>query len=179
MTTEQSGTERQDEIGTGAKIDTLLTRLGSMDVPLPVPRGPVVYFLRKGEEIKIGFTHLLSQRMVQLGGDLELLGTVSGTYTTERVYHERFAHLRLHGEWFKAKPELLDAIEAESTKIPRTVTYKDVAKAYIKHSRKLDCGDASKTFAQTQVGFWLNMLANGETPERLANLEEALNRLSR
>jgi hypothetical protein len=140
-----------------------------------IPRGPLVYFIRRGDEIKIGFTHRLSQRMKQLGGDeLFLIGTVPGSTETERLYHQRFDHLRTQGEWFSATEELLAASEDEARR-PGAPTYADVASAHLKRSRsELNCGDSARVFLNTDVGFWLNMLMNGETPERLAGLNDAL-----
>lgn len=147
-------------------------RLG-LDITHMPPRGPLVYFIRKGGRVKIGFTHRLSQRMQAFGDDLVLLGTVSGTTTTERMYHQRFAHLRDDGEWFWIADDLLAAIEAEAEK-PEPFLYAMVAEAHIKRSRRNRRSGASPNYAETSVGFWLNMLANGETPERLSGLEESL-----
>lgn len=171
----------QNEAKTCSPTRTLLAQLRSLAVP-QFPRGPRVYFLRKGNEVKIGFTHRLSQRYVQLGGaKLELLGTVSGTTTTERMYHQRFAHLRVHGEWFRAESELLDAIASEGEPFEASEpTYKELAQAFVKKTREdLKPGNSRLISAQTNVGYWLNMLANGETPERLAGLDEAVGNLGR
>lgn len=164
-----------NESRTCGNSDTLLARLGSLDVPMPTPRGPLVYFVRRGDEIKIGFTHRLSQRMAGLGGALTLLGIVPGTTTTERMYHERFTHLRTQGEWFRAGPDLLAAIDAECDTESSRPTYQDIAKAFMRAARRnLDCGNSGLIHAQTDVGFRLNALAMEETPERLSALEIAL-----
>ena len=163
-------------------LSELMARL-DLEAQPSLPRGPLVYFVRRGDEVKIGFTHRLSQRFVQLGSDLTLLGTVPGTYTTERLYHERFAHLRLHGEWFRADQELLDAIEDERSDHPLIATpgYQEIAKAFRGKYRAYltEPSNGRLIYAQTNVGFALNMLANGETPERLAELERALGALER
>lgn len=162
-------------------LSGLITRLGGIDVPPPLPRGPLVYFIQREGKVKIGFTHRLSQRMLQLGKGLVLLGTVPGTTTTERIYHQRFAHLRVEGEWFWIAPDLLEAIAEECNPPPPSRPgYQEIAAAFIKQRRAyLSGGSAALIAAETNVGFWLNMLANGETPERLAGLEEALMRLDR
>jgi hypothetical protein len=36
---------------------------------------------------------------------------IDGTPADERRWHARFAHLRVTGEWFRADPELLVAID--------------------------------------------------------------------
>lgn len=70
---------------------------------------PKVYFLRFGDRVKIGYTGNLAQRLRALPHD-ELLGTIPGDESTEWDLHERFAHLRIKGEWFRAEPELLEFI---------------------------------------------------------------------
>lgn len=69
----------------------------------------VVYFMRFGDRVKIGFTTNLKQRMVDLPND-EVLGTVPGTFADEKRCHTAFAHLRVNGEWFRAEPDLLEFI---------------------------------------------------------------------
>ena len=44
---------------------------------------------------------------------LELIGVVYGTYQKETEYHQRWAGLRRHGEWFEATDELMTALEAD------------------------------------------------------------------
>jgi len=69
----------------------------------------VVYFMRFGDRIKIGFTGNLQQRLVDVPHD-ELLLTMPGTMADEKRCHAAFAHLRETGEWFRAEPDLLDFI---------------------------------------------------------------------
>lgn len=64
-----------------------------------------VYFFRQGERIKIGFSTNVKQRIKDFGAG-QLLGTMPGTMHTERQMHERFAHLRDAGEWFRPGPDL-------------------------------------------------------------------------
>ncbi len=45
---------------------------------------------------------------------LHLIGTTTGGQLRERALHGRFAHLRSHGEWFRAMPELLNYIREVS-----------------------------------------------------------------
>src|SRR5580693_1206330 len=115
MTHADSSGSEQNDAGTFAQIDTILAQLGSLDV---LPRGGFVYFIRRSDEVKIGFTRSISQRIKSLmsgpDDELILLGVVSGSYKTEQEYHARFRHLRTHGEWFKAETELLNAIADES-----------------------------------------------------------------
>lgn len=80
--------------------------------------GSSVYFADAGGQIKIGWSKRVSARLAQLQTGsaipIKLIGTMPGGLTVERRVHERFAHLRLSGEWFTAAPELL-AYVAEVT----------------------------------------------------------------
>lgn len=67
----------------------------------------LVYFIKFGNRIKIGFTTNLAQRLTQLPHD-EVLVTVAGSFSTEKRLHNKFKHLRVVGEWFEAAPELLE-----------------------------------------------------------------------
>jgi hypothetical protein len=78
--------------------------------PEPRPAKGLVYFVRLGNRIKIGYTTNMKARMVAVPHE-EVLGTVPGTMTDERRCHAAFAHLREHGEWFRAEPDLLKFIE--------------------------------------------------------------------
>lgn len=69
-----------------------------------------VYFIRFSERIKIGWSRAPHKRIANLPFD-EVLAVVPGTIQQERRYHERFAHLRTTGEWFRAEPELIDFID--------------------------------------------------------------------
>lgn len=72
-----------------------------------------IYFIR-GETtglIKIGFARNPARRLtnLQIGSPdrLALLGTILGMMEDEFALHERFAHLRKHGEWFEPGDDLL------------------------------------------------------------------------
>jgi hypothetical protein len=91
---------------TDSKINTPATHDSSPDVP------GVVYFVRSGDSIKIGHATNFKDRLrtLQTGNEnpLEVLAAVAGL--NEYEIHQRFAHLRTRGEWFKAEPELLEFI---------------------------------------------------------------------
>lgn len=71
----------------------------------------VVYFIRMGDLIKIGFTSDLKKRVQGLSLTMgHVVATIPGASYLEAQLHERFAKLREHGEWFRAEPELLDYI---------------------------------------------------------------------
>ena len=70
-----------------------------------------VYFVRCGELIKIGTSTDVHQRVASIRTmtplPVELVAIAAGSRAEESVLHARFAHLRQHGEWFTATPELL------------------------------------------------------------------------
>lgn len=75
-----------------------------------------VYFLDDGEAIKIGFTDNLAGRLSNLRAatarPLTPVAIIAGPRDDEKKFHQKFAHLRLRGEWFRREPELLDFIES-------------------------------------------------------------------
>jgi hypothetical protein len=81
--------------------------------PLP-PIKAGVYFIRAGGMVKIGTSIDVAKRVAGLRtmspAPLELLAVAKGGPDEEREVHRHFAHLRQHGEWFRAAPELLDYI---------------------------------------------------------------------
>jgi hypothetical protein len=74
-----------------------------------------VYFIGAGDRIKIGFSHRPTERLKDLQTShhlkLELLATMPGSYQTEARLHKQFSHLKQKGEWFVARPELLEYID--------------------------------------------------------------------
>jgi hypothetical protein len=74
-----------------------------------VPEQGLVYFVRLGSLVKIGFTTDLDRRMKAVPHE-EILATTPGTMQDERGYHAAFAHLRVVGEWFTPGPDLMDHI---------------------------------------------------------------------
>jgi hypothetical protein len=92
-----------------------------------VPDAPAsyVYFIRAGGDgpIKIGTTagspHGRLRAMQTANAEtLVLLAAVPGDVGLERKLHERFAALRMRGEWFRATPELLAFVEGASLTAP-------------------------------------------------------------
>lgn len=72
----------------------------------------IVYFLSAGDFVKIGkATGDAHDRVAALKTGcpfpIRILATTPGGYELERELHKRFRHLRSHGEWFHAAPELL------------------------------------------------------------------------
>jgi hypothetical protein len=76
------------------------------------PLEGVVYFLRSGGYIKIGWTSDLSKRMRAYSPDSMLLATQPGTRKDEHRLHKMFAAHRTHGrEWYAMTPSLMHHIE--------------------------------------------------------------------
>lgn len=82
---------------------------------LPAPRherlalaaaGAIVYYIRRGNLIKIGTTTEPAQRFTELLPD-EILAFEPGGYADEACRHRQFTHLRRRGEYFESAPELL------------------------------------------------------------------------
>lgn len=74
-------------------------------------RAGVVYFMRFGQLIKIGFTTDLPQRVKSLRPD-QLLALMPGTMRDEESLHARFGPWRDHGEYFRPGLDLLDFIDS-------------------------------------------------------------------
>jgi hypothetical protein len=106
-----------------ARARRVLARYGVFDGPRVPTASPVIYFLRnEHQHIKIGTTRHLESRLDSLRGGyygrLQLLATMPGGRDQERSLHERFAHLRIRGEWFHEAPELLAFVESLGGKTP-------------------------------------------------------------
>jgi hypothetical protein len=73
-----------------------------------------VYFVRDHSNglIKIGFSRSPVSRLKSAGGTRtrELVGALAGTRADERAFHDRFAALRVSGEWFRPGPSLADFV---------------------------------------------------------------------
>lgn len=76
-----------------------------------------VYFLRSGARgpIKIGKARDVQRRVDEIKAgnpyELRVLAVMPGGRAEERELHERFAHLRLRGEWFRPAAELRDFVK--------------------------------------------------------------------
>jgi hypothetical protein len=79
-----------------------------------------VYFL-EGEKlgrVKIGFTVEHPDRRFKaiqaMSPDVLLKrGAINGTFSLERLFHQRYRDLRLHGEWFESHPALTEFMATE------------------------------------------------------------------
>lgn len=81
----------------------------------------MIYFIRSGDHIKIGYSAAPSKRLSKISSDnplsCELLGVIEGSERKEAEIHLLFSSYRVRGEWFQA----CDAISkyvAENTYVP-------------------------------------------------------------
>ncbi len=86
--------------------------------PCPEPYGGRVYFIQHatGGLIKIGVSVTPRLRLKGLNAQTHdpryrILKTERGGNNRESMLHDRFAHLRRHGEWFEPAADLLEYIE--------------------------------------------------------------------
>ena len=76
----------------------------------------MIYFLQdETGPIKAGKSKNMVQRIRDIQTcnprPIKLLGRTGGYTWTERQIHKKFAHLRIHGEWFRPEKELLNFIK--------------------------------------------------------------------
>ena len=64
----------------------------------------MIYFIKQGDYVKIGFTNRFKTRLNQLQVSspikLEVLGIIDGDKNNEKDMHEKFKHISSNGEWF-------------------------------------------------------------------------------
>lgn len=70
----------------------------------------VVYYMRIGTRVKIGYTTNLRSRLNAINPE-ELIATEQGGPKREAERHQEFAHLRVHGEWFRFEGTLVDHVK--------------------------------------------------------------------
>lgn len=79
------------------------------------PKTGYVYFLKTGNEVKIGFSVNPRERLHSLqtgcARPAKMVKIVKGTPTTERAFHKRFAEYHLKGEWFDLRGRLAKYLE--------------------------------------------------------------------
>ena len=85
---------------------------------MPVPREEVVYYVRLGDHVKIGYTSDLKARMNKYGPTARLLATERGTMSTESARLRQFAqYLDAGKEWFRPGPRLMAHIRNLKTSV--------------------------------------------------------------
>jgi hypothetical protein len=77
------------------------------------------YFLKAGDAVKIGTTERIFNRIAALQTGcpekIECVCILKGSFDEEYALHRRFAHLRLHGEWFTWSKDISEFVH-EATK---------------------------------------------------------------
>lgn len=75
----------------------------------------MIYFIKQGDYVKIGFTNRFNIRLNQLQVSspikLEVLGIIEGDKTNEKYMHDKFKHISTNGEWFIYCDELKSYID--------------------------------------------------------------------
>ena len=75
----------------------------------------MIYFIKQGDYVKIGFTNRFKIRLNQLQVSspikLEVLGIIEGDKTDEKYMHDKFKHISTNGEWFVYCDELKSYID--------------------------------------------------------------------
>ncbi len=78
----------------------------------------MIYFIRRGEFVKIGVTINVLNRVKTLQNasvePVTLLGVMVGGKREERALHQRFHAKRIRGEWFKIDDEITDFVTANT-----------------------------------------------------------------
>lgn len=71
----------------------------------------VVYYMRLGNRVKIGYSTNIVRRLATINPE-ELLATEPGGHELEKKRHSQFSDLRTNGEWFRYETLLFDHIES-------------------------------------------------------------------
>lgn len=81
----------------------------------------MIYFIKQGEYVKIGFTNRFKTRLNQLQVSspikLEVLGIIDGDKNDEQRLHNKFKHIASNGEWFIYCDELKKFIDLLDTSL--------------------------------------------------------------
>lgn len=75
----------------------------------PVPAESVVYYMRVGNRVKIGYSTNLKQRLTAVVPE-EVMATEPGGRLLEQVRHRQFAELWVAREWFRLEEPLIGHI---------------------------------------------------------------------
>ena len=76
----------------------------------------MIYFIKQGDYVKIGYTTLFKKRLNQLQTSspvkLEVLALIKGDRVEEKNYHNAFKHINSNGEWFLYNNEIERFVDA-------------------------------------------------------------------
>jgi len=97
------------------------TRKAELLESLEPKRVHTIYVVRCGYRVKIGYTANLNQRMHSLGTanhrPIELLASWAGDKADEKALHQRFAELRVRGEWFALQKPIKEWLRDQGVRI--------------------------------------------------------------
>ena len=89
----------------------------------------MIYFIKQGDYVKIGFTNRFKTRLSQLQVSspikLEVLAIVDGDKNDELKFHNQFKHIASNGEWFMYCDELKSFIDLLDTNLMWKYGYLD------------------------------------------------------
>lgn len=81
----------------------------------------MIYFIKQGDYVKIGFTNRFKTRLTQLQVSspikLEVLAIIDGDKNDEQKFHNQFKHIASNGEWFIHCDELKSFIDLLDTNL--------------------------------------------------------------
>jgi len=147
-------------------MNTQGTYKDSVTVALP----GFVYFIRAGEANLDGFAENFKRRLgsLQTGQErlLQVLAVISAADIGELETHQRFAHLRIRGEWFRADKELLQFIDYAKIKFGEAVAHEKPPKQVPAPKRRLSkdqiylqgfltAYEAADEYNKPSIGFYL------------------------
>jgi len=75
----------------------------------PGSHAPLVYYMRRGELVKIGTTTNIGSRFTSVSPD-GIMAIEPGSYDVEAARHLQFRPLWRRGEWYELKPELAEHV---------------------------------------------------------------------
>jgi hypothetical protein len=123
----------------------------------------MIYFVQTSDNqyLKIGKADDVAKRLsgLQTGQPqkLKLLATMPGGHEEERAIHQRFSHLRTHGEWFHSTPEVVTFAVKSTALLNADIASKQIQKFFrltLLEPRLLDLYGEAAAVKDDQPGQW-------------------------